>query len=218
MRVHIQLIPRGNKTIIEAILDAISKKIAIPYSNYLAYGGSVFVDPAPPIPPLIPLELLKRATKGAASMFLGALSDSKINSILEKQKTTLTNVANKYIKQNGIAAEMVVDKIIKEDERLKINVNIDAIDYEKTICKFLPNIIDSLKTKESDIFFWEIYDIIGDDRDTLVKATLSSLTEEQKDMIVKLLVKRFDHAICEKLTGFLAEQQIDLTVSGISIE
>ena len=161
---------------------------------------------------------LKGGLAKAGASLVGLFGDNAVNSCIERLKPALTEKMNEFLAQKGIYAHVTAETIEKEGESMRITFDIDGINYESIICAFLPQILAGLKEKYPDSFFWSIYDVIEDDKDTLIKAVLGNLTDEQKDRIVIILAEQYNENIKRSIEKFFAEQEIELQINKITVE
>ena len=208
MKVELTVKSKDNLTLTDALNDYISKEML---------NTTVISDPAPRVPQA---ELLRwfggKALKGAIKM-TGYLGDNTLNSLLEKLKHILTGKINQYLDKKNISISVRLEKITKEKNEMKINIDVNNVDYSSIINKFLPDVIVSLREKDGDSVLWQITDVIKDVQPQIIKTVLNELSEEKKEQIIKILVDTYNNEICEKISGYLSDQKINFAVTNIDI-
>lgn len=162
-------------------------------------------------------KVIGKAAVGAVKV-IGAAGDSATNALLMKLRPFITNMVNDYMAKNHITASVLINSIVKEENKMKITAEVDSIDYKGIISHYLPQIIDSVRKSDPQSILIKITDIIGNDIEAVIGAVLDNLSDEKKEAIVKLLVNRYSSTICNKISDYLADQKIEIKVSRIGIE
>ena len=97
------------------------------------------------------------------------------------------------------------------------SIDIENIDYLKSITINQQRIIDGLKKLAPENIAWTIIDVLDDDTTSILTTVLETVNDSKKETIIKLLIQEFSSNICKVLTGFFADNKIDLAVESISL-
>ena len=158
----------------------------------------------------------EKLIKGAAKTveFIG---EDAVNSVFSMLKPTLGRVINENLQQNDIAASFLVEEIKKEDEKMKVTLKLDSISYKGVINKFLPAILDAVRENDPENYMWKVYDVISDDQPKIVKAVMDTISNEKKEEIISMMILQHKDGICDKFSGLLAAQNIEISVDDINV-
>ena len=207
MKLELVLTPDNNKDladVVASMLDMSGDRPGAEGISVLA-GKSLFK------------RAIGKAAVGAVRM-IGAAGDNTTNALLMKLRPFITDKVNEYLVKYHITASVIINSVVKEDNTMKIVLEADAIDYKGIITHYLPQILDSVRKKDSQSILIQITDIIENDKAAVIGAVLDNLSDEKKEAIVKLLVNRYDRVICDKISEYLSDQNIAIKVSQIGIE
>ena len=158
----------------------------------------------------------ERLIKGAAKT-VGLIGEDVVNSVFSMLKPTLGKIINENLQQNNIPAFISIEQIIKEYEKMKITVDINSINYEGVINRFLPDIIHALREKDPGNYLWKVYDIVSDDQPAIVKAVMNTISNEKKEEIIEMMIVQNEKIICDKISELLTAQRIEISVDDVSV-
>ena len=207
MKLELILTPDNNKD----LADVVSSMLEMSDDRPTAADSPTFARR-----PLFKKVIGKAAV--SAVRVIGATGDNTTNALLMKLRPFITDKVNEYLVKYHITASVIINSIVKEENTMKIVLEADAIDYKGIITHYLPQILDSVRKKDSQSILIQITDIIKNDKAAVIGAVLDNLSDEKKEAIVKLLVNRYHSTICEKISKYLADQNIAIQVSQIGIE
>lgn len=191
MKLNIALTANGEKNLNDAICDIIDAHIN---------GG-----------------IQKLSIKAIYRTF-GILGDNGNNALFSMVCLFFENVAKNLLKQNNIYATAKNLVLTKTGEELQASVDLEDIDYTKSITMNQQRIIDALKNFLPDNVTWDILDILQDDADTIVSSVLETVNNEKKELIIKLLINTFQSNICSTISNLLTDNKIDFSVKRISLD
>ena len=77
--------------------------------------------------------------------------------------------------------------------------------------------MDGLKQLPADHIVRKVLDTLQDDKNKVVSALLDAISEEKKEMIIKLLIGEFHDNLCTFITGLLNDNKIELAIKKISL-
>lgn len=190
MKINIILSPNGKKNLNDTIYDVIDN--------------------------CVPGDVQKFGAKAAHWTF-GIFGDGGTNALFSLAKPIFENLAKSFFNDNNIYASPHNLVLTKKGEELHGSIDIENIDYLKSITKNQQRIIDGLKTLAPDNVAWAIIDVIDDDTDDILTSVLTTVNNKKKEAIIKLLVNEFHSNICKAFTDFMADAKIGLAVKKITI-
>lgn len=154
--------------------------------------------------------------KGAART-VELIGSDAVNSVFSMLKPKLGRIINENLQQNDIAAVFLVEDIVKEDEKMKVTVNLESINYTRVINRFLPEIIRTIRDGDPSNYLWKIYDVISDDQPRIVKAVMDTISDAKKEEIIEMMILQNKDLICDKISGLLTAQNIAISVDNIYV-
>ena len=160
--------------------------------------------------------LKKLLIKGAAKTveFIG---EDAVNSVYSMLKPALAKIINDNLQQNRIPASFLVEQIKKDQEKMKVTLTLDSINYKGMINRFLPDILESAREHDPDNYVWRVYDVISDDQPKIVKVVMDTISNEKKDEIIELMILQYKNNLCDIISSLLVVENIELAVDDISI-
>lgn len=190
MKVNITLKSNGNKNLNDTIYDIIDNSVD---------GG------------------IQKFGAKAAYWTFGIFGDNGSNTLFALVHSLLENLIKDFFSDNNIYATPQNLVLTKKGEELQGSIDVDDIDYIKSLTINQQRIIDGLKTLAPNNIAWEIIGMLDEDTTPIVTSVLQIVNDEKKETIIKLLIKEFHSNICKAFTGFFADNKIDLAVESISL-
>ena len=190
MKIEINLNPNNKKTLNDAIYDIIDTHI----------DGDI-----------------QKVGFKATYWAFGIFGDNGNNALFSLVRSFFENETKKFLKDNDIYATAKNLVLTKKGEELHISVDIEDIDYTKSLTINQQRIIDALRKLSPDNVAWEILGVLQDDTNIIVSSVLETVSDEKKEAIIKLLIKQFHSNICKAITNALAGNKIGLCVKKISL-
>lgn len=83
--------------------------------------------------------------------------------------------------------------------------------------KLLPKIIEQIPSNEKTEAIIKALDIVGDDRDGLVKGILQSLSDEKKEELTAHFVNSYSKELCDLLNKLISKNGIAAEITDINI-
>ena len=168
------------------------------------------------LPPTRTSGLKKLLIKSAAKT-VELIGEDAVNSVFAMLKSTLGRVINENLQQNDIQVAFNVEQIVKDDDRMKVTLKLDSINYKGVINRFLPEILFSLRENDPDNYMWNVYDIVSDDQPKIVKAVMDIISNDKKEEIIALMISQNKAVLCDKISGLLAAQNIEVSIDDIRV-
>lgn len=106
---------------------------------------------------------------------------------------------------------------IVRDTQGCVTLNTDGVSVNGILKKNLPVVLDAVKKADKDNIARNILDILQDDAALILTHALSSLSEEKTEAIVRLLVRKYQSALCEALTTLLRKKKCDFVIREIAV-
>lgn len=138
-------------------------------------------------------------------------------SLCNKNKEMLIKEINHFLEDNHIKATVVGLQTKHENEHVLIQAKIIQVDYEKIVLHYLPDIISLIPNDENTEVFLRALQLLENEREQMISAMLSSMSEAKKDEILKLFVNAYRDELCIAINELLADNDIVVTVDELKI-
>lgn len=191
MKLHLIVVPNGQKNLHDTMYDIIEKKANAGFWTFgvkLGYDAVTFLGNG--TTNFVLQKIIFPMFKDNASVYL---TDAEFSAVTNK-----TNI--KLIGNTAI-----------------VTLDLNEIDYLGILKRNLDTILDAVKKIYPDIIAWDILDILSDDKDTAVNAVLNSVSDSKKEEIVKLIIKKFETNFCNAITDALKDQEIELAAKNLTV-
>lgn len=154
---------------------------------------------------------------GGITILPDSMKDAMVKRLFVLNRTAITAQINKKLSDNEIELE-IKDAVIEGSSKLmKIQLDVDNVNYNQIIVKFLPQIIGLIPKNDKTTVFTDALDIVGDKLDMMVNDLLDKLDCEQKEQLLRLFVNHFSPKISSILNKLIADNGITAEINGISI-
>ena len=154
---------------------------------------------------------------GGITILPDSMKDAMVKRLFVLNRTAITAQINKKLSDNEIELE-IKDAVIEGNSKLmKIQLDVDNVNYNQIIVKFLPQIIGLIPKNDKTTVFTDALDIVGDKLDMMVNDLLDNLDCEQKEQLLRLFVNHFSPKISSILNKLIADNGITAEIDGISI-
>lgn len=154
---------------------------------------------------------------GGITILPDGMKDAMVKRLFVLNRTAITAQINKKLSDNEIELE-IKDAVIEGSSKLmKIQLDVDNVNYNQIILKFLPQIIGLIPKNEKTTVFTDALDIVGDKLDMMVNDLLDNLDCEQKEQLLRLFVNHFSPKISSILNKLITDNGITAEIDGISI-
>ena len=154
---------------------------------------------------------------GGITILPDSMKDAMVKRLFDLNRTAITAQINKKLSDNEIELE-IKDAVIEGSSKLmKIQLDVDNVNYNQIIVKFLPQIIGLIPKNDKTTVFTDALDSVGDKLDMMVNDLLDNLDCEQKEQLLRLFVNHFSPKISSILNKLIADNGITAEINGISI-
>ena len=154
---------------------------------------------------------------GGITILPDGMKDAMVKRLFVLNRTAITAQINKKLSDNEIELE-IKDAVIEGSSKLmKIQLDVDNVNYNQIIVKFLPQIIGLIPKNDKTTVFTDALDIVGDRLDVMVNDLLDNLDDKQKEQLLRLFVNHFSPKISSILNKLIADDGITAEINGISI-
>ena len=154
---------------------------------------------------------------GGITILPDSMKDAMVKRLFVLNRTAITAQINKKLSDNEIELE-IKDAVIEGSSKLmKIQLDVDNVNYNQIIVKFLPQIIGLIPKNDKTTVFTDALDIVGDKLDMMVNDLLDNLDDKQKEQLLRLFVNHFSPKISSILNKLIADNGITAEINGISI-
>lgn len=147
----------------------------------------------------------------------GVFGDDATNTVVSWFNGVVMEITRKMLKDNHIYAEVKKITVEKEEETLRLALEVDHIQYEKSLIKNLKRIVSGLQKLPEDHIVRTILDILQEDKEAVVSALLSAISDEKKEDIIKVLVEKYHDNLCSLLTNLINENKINLAIVALTL-
>ena len=146
-----------------------------------------------------------------------SMKDVMVKRLFDLNRTAIISQINKMLSDKEI--ELVIkDAVIEGSSKLmKIQLDVDNVNYNQIIVKFLPQIIGLIPKNDKTTVFTDALDIVGDKLDVMVNDLLDNLDDKQKEQLLRLFVNHFSPKISSILNKLIASNGITAEIDGISV-
>ena len=154
---------------------------------------------------------------GGITILPDSMKDAMVKRLFVLNRTAITAQINKKLSDNEIELE-IKDAFIEGSSKLmKIQLDVDNVNYNQIIVKFLPQIIGLIPKNDKTTVFTDALDIVGDKLDVMVNDLLDNLDDKQKEQLLRLFVNHFSPKISSILNKLIASNGITAEIDGISV-
>lgn len=154
---------------------------------------------------------------GGMKLIPQSIRDMAVIRLLTQYSENIIGVINKQISDNGIDVKIKDLTLEGGSMLMNIQIEVDSINYEQIIIKFLPQIIGLIPKNENTKVFTDALDVVGDDIDKVVKALLNNLDDEKKEKLTKLYANHYSPEILSMLNKLIAKNDITAEIVDISV-
>ena len=146
-----------------------------------------------------------------------SMKDVMVKRLFDLNRTAIISQINKMLSDKEI--ELVIkDAVIEGSSKLmQIQFDVDNVNYNQIIVKFLPQIIGLIPKNDKTTVFTDALDIVGDKLDVMVNDLLDNLDDKQKEQLLRLFVNHFSPKISSILNKLIASNGITAEIDGISV-
>ena len=145
---------------------------------------------------------------GGMKLMPQSIRDVAVIRLFKQYSENIIEMLNKQISDKGIDAKIKDISLDGGSMLMNIQIEVDSINYQQIIIKFLPQIMGLIPKNENTKVFTDTLDVVGDDIDKVVKALLSNLTDEKKEKLTKLYANYFSPNILSMLNKLITKNGI----------
>lgn len=145
---------------------------------------------------------------GGMKLMPQSIRDVAVIKLFTINSENIVGMINKQISDKEIDVK-IKDLTLKGGLMLmNLQIEVDSINYEQIIIKFLPQIIGLIPKNENTQVFTDTLDVVGDDIDKVVKDLLNNLDDEKKEKLTKLYANHYSTEILSMLNKLIAKNGI----------
>lgn len=161
--------------------------------------------------------VMEKLISGGINILPDSMKDVMVKRLFDLNRTAITAQINKKLTDNEIELE-IKDAVIERSSKLmKIQLDVDNVNYNQIIVKFLPQIIGLIPKNDKTTVFTDALDIVGDKLDVMVNDLLDNLDAKQKEQLLRLFVNHYSPKISSILNKLIANNAITAEIDSISI-
>ena len=161
--------------------------------------------------------VMGKLISGGITILPDSMKDVMVKRLFDLNRTAIISQINKKLTDNEIELE-IKDAVIEGSSKLmKIQLDVDNVNYNQIIVKFLPQIIGLIPKNEKTTVFTDALDIVGDKLNLMVNDLLDNLDDKQKEQLLRLFVNHYSPKISSILNKLIANNGITAEIDGISI-
>ncbi|MDD6645509.1 MAG: hypothetical protein PUE67_05565 [Oscillospiraceae bacterium] len=154
---------------------------------------------------------------GGMKLMPHSLRDVAVIKLFTIYSENIVGMINKQISDREIDVK-IKDLTLKGGSMLmNIQIDVESINYQQIIIKFLPQIIGLIPKSENTKVFADTLDVVGDDIDKAVKALLNNLDDEKKEKLTKLYANHYSLEILSLLNKLIAKNDITAEIIDFSV-
>lgn len=154
---------------------------------------------------------------GGMKLIPQSIRDVVVIRLFTKYSENIIGMLNKQISDNGIDVKIKDLTLEGGSMLMNIQIEVDSINYEQIIIKFLPQIMGLIPKSENTKVFTDALDVVGTDIDKVVKALLNNLDDEKKEKLTKLYANHYSPKILSMLNKLIAKNDITAEIVDISV-
>ena len=162
-------------------------------------------------------EDIKKIAIKATYWAFGIFGDNGNNKLFALVCSFFEDFANKIMHENSIYASAKNLDITKNGDELFVSVDVEDVDYTKSVTLNKQRIIDGLKNISPDNIAWNILDLLEEDTDVILSSVLKTEKKKKKESIIRLLINQFQSNICNAISNALADGKIALSIKSLYI-
>lgn len=160
--------------------------------------------------------LIKRLCGGM--IFLSqSMRDAMIIKVCNQSKDNIIMQINRSLSDNGMGIELGDISFAGGERLMNISADVAEVNYESVALKLMPKIIEQVPSNEKTEAIIKALDIVGDDRDELVKGILQSLSDEKKEELTAHFVNSYSKELCDLLNKLISKNGIAAEITDINI-
>lgn len=161
--------------------------------------------------------VMGKLISGGITILPDSMKDVIVKRLFDLNRTAIISQINKMLSDNEI--ELVIkDAVIEGSSKLmKIQLDVDNVNYNQIIVKFLPQIIELIPKNDKTTVFTDALGIVSDKLDVMVNDLLDNLDDKQKEQLLRLFVNHFSPKISSILNKLIASNGITAEIDGISV-
>lgn len=161
--------------------------------------------------------VMGKLISGGITILPDSMKDVMVKRLFDLNRTAIISQINKMLSDKEI--ELVIkDAVIEGSSKLmQIQLDVDNVNYNQIIIKFLPQIIGLIPKNDKTTVFTDALDIVGDKLDVMVNDLLDNLDDKQKEQLLRLFVNHFSPKISSILNKLIASNGITAEIDGISV-
>ena len=120
----------------------------------------------------------------------------------------IVGMINKQISDHEIDLKIKYLTLDGGSMLMNLQIEVDSINYEQIIIKFLPQLMGLIPKSENTKVFTDALDVVGDDITLIVKSMLNTLDDKKKEKLTKPYANHYSTEILSMLNKLIAKNGI----------
>lgn len=154
---------------------------------------------------------------GALAFLPQNMRDMIVLKVFEQNQSAITERINQSLADNNIEIEIKELLLTGSSDLMKIQLEVDKVNYSQVIVRFLPKIIEQIKKKDNTRVFCDALDIVGDNLEAMVTNLLDNIEDEKKEQLIKLFVNNYSSEILSLLNKLIADNGVTAELSDLIV-
>lgn len=154
---------------------------------------------------------------GGMKLIPQSIRDVAVIKLFTQYSENIVGMINKQFSDHEIDVKIKNVTIEGGSMLMNLQIDVESINYEQVIIKFLPQIIGLIPKNEKTKVFTDALDVVGDDIDKVVKTLLNNLDDDKKEKLTKLYANHYSTKILSMLNKLIAKNSITAEIINISV-
>ena len=150
------------------------------------------------------IKLIRRGMK----LMPQSIRDVNVIKLFTIYSENIVGMINKQISDHEIDLKIKYLTLDGGSMLMNLQIEVDSINYEQIIIKFLPQLMGLIPKSENTKVFTDALDVVGDDITLIVKSMLNTLDDKKKEKLTKLYANHYSTEILSMLNKLIAKNGI----------
>ena len=150
------------------------------------------------------IKLIRRGMK----LMPQSIRDVTVIKLFTIYSENIVGMINKQISDHEIDLKIKYLTLDGGSMLMNLQIEVDSINYEQIIIKFLPQLMGLIPKSENTKVFTDALDVVGDDITLIVKSMLNTLDDKKKEKLTKLYANHYSTEILSMLNKLIAKNGI----------
>lgn len=137
--------------------------------------------------------------------------------ICNEKHLLIEKETNRFIADNNVKLSVNNVGFKKELNEVLVQIDVSEIDYDQIIINFLPQIVSLIPKKDSTEIVFKALDIVKDERETIVRNILSSVSSEKKQELLELFLTQYNSKLCDLINSAMYKNSIIAKINEVTV-